>query len=404
MEKNIELKNGIKVLYKNSPNTPRTALCFNISLNQEEKIPGVYSVMTRLFLQGTVTRTAEQLAQELDDYAIELSSELKSDFLSFKFVCLNEDFEKALELLTDIINNTTFEDYKKEIEKLKGEIQVSLDSPRVRALEAYYKNIYKNHTYGTTETVILENLDRITKEDVLGAYDEIRKNSRKVITIVGDLNADNTIKVIENAFCSYDKNVKEVVKFHKSPTPNTIVIEQEKEDLNQAHIIKGWLVPTYDSKDYPVLMLLNVILGASGLSSRLFSELRDKKGLAYVVRSSYDVSLSAGNFHIYIATEPKNIETALAGFKEEIDKIKAELVSEKELSDAKSNLFGKWAFLLETNQRRSAFLGLHGILHLGFDFMEKNRERIQAVTPEEIRECANKYFTDEDYVLSVLKP
>ena len=151
-------------------------------------------------------------------------------------------------------------------------------------------------------------------------------------------------------------------------------------------------------------MLLNVILGASGLSSRLFSELRDKKGLAYVVRSTYEAALSAANFHIYIATEPKNIETALAGFKEEIDKIKCELVPEKELADAKSNLFGKWAFSLETNQRQASVYAHYGILHLGFDFLEQVKTKVQAVTPQDLMECANKYFTDEDYVLSILKP
>lgn len=404
MEKINDLKNGTKFLYKESKNTPRTAFCLNFSLNQEEKIPGLYSVMTRLFMQGTKNRTAEELAQELDEYAIELICELKSDYLSFKFICLNEDFSKAIEILTDIVKNTTFDDFQKEIVKYEGEIQVAMDSPRNKALEAYYKNIYANHPYGNTETIILENLEKITKDDILNAYKEIREKSRKVVTIVGDVDSNMAFDETEKAFGDLEESSKEVIIFHKSPLTETIVLEQEKEDLNQAHIIKGWLVPSYESNDFGALMLLNVILGASGLSSRLFCELRDKKGLAYVVRSSYETALSAANFRIYIATEPKNIETALAGFKEEIDKIKVELVPEKELSDAKNNLFGKWAFSLETNQRQAALLGHYGILHLGFNFLDEIKKKVQAVTVEDIRECANKYFTDEDFVLSVLKP
>lgn len=396
-----ELKNGIKFLYKESKNTPRTTLCIDFSLNQEEEIPGLYAVMTRLFMQGTTNRTAEELAKELDEYAIELICELKSDYLSFKFICLNEDFEKALEILTDVIKNTTFEDYKKEISKYEGEIQVAMDSPRAKALEAFYKNIYANHAYGNTETIILENLDKIQKEDILNAYKTIRNNSRKVVTVVGDI---KELAGVEKAFGDLEESSREVVIFHKSPITDTKIVEQNKDNLNQAHIIKGWLVPSYDSKDYAPLMLLNVILGASGLSSRLFSELRDKKGLAYVVRSTYEAALSAANFHIYIATEPKNIETALAGFKEEIDKIKCELVPEKELADAKSNLFGKWAFSLETNQRQASVYAHYGILHLGFDFLEQVKTKVQAVTSQDLKDCANKYFTDEDYVLSILKP
>lgn len=401
MKKIKELKNGIKFLYKESKNTPRTTLCIDFSLNQEEEIPGLYAVMTRLFMQGTTNRTAEELAKELDEYAIELICELKSDYLSFKFICLNEDFEKALEILTDVIKNTTFEDYKKEISKYEGEIQVAMDSPRAKALEAFYKNIYANHAYGNTETIILENLDKIKKEDILNAYKTIRNNSRKVVTVVGDI---KELAGVEKAFGDLEESSREVVIFHKSPLTETKIIEQNKDNLNQAHIIKGWLVPSYDSKDYAPLMLLNVILGASGLSSRLFSELRDKKGLAYVVRSTYEAALSAANFHIYIATEPKNIETALAGFKEEIDKIKCELVPEKELADAKSNLFGKWAFSLETNQRQASVYAHYGILHLGFDFLEQVKTKVQAVTSQDLKDCANKYFTDEDYVLSILKP
>ncbi len=399
-----DLKNGTKFLYKKSDNTPRTAFCLNFSLNQEEAIPGLYSVMTRLFMQGTKNRTAEELAQELDEYAIELICELKSDYLSFKFICLNEDFAKALEILTDVVKNTTFDDFQKEIVKYEGEIQVAMDSPRNKAIEAYYKNIYANHPYGNTETIILENLDKITKENIQNAYKEIRENSRKVITIVGDIDFNMALEETDRAFGDLEESSKEVVIFHKSPLTETIVLEQEKEDLNQAHIIKGWLVPSYEGKDFGAFMLLNVILGASGLSSRLFCELRDKKGLAYVVRSTYETALSAANFRIYIATEPKNIETALAGFKEEIDKIKVELVPEKELADAKNNLFGKWAFSLETNQRQAALLAHYGTLHLGFDFLDEMKKKIQAVTVEDLRECAKKYFTDEDFVLSILKP
>ena len=404
MKEIINLTNGINLLHKQSKNTPRTTLCFNLSLNQAEKIAGIHAVMTRLFLQGTTTKTAEQLAQELDEYAIEFSAEIKADHLSFKFICLNEDFEKALEILEDIVKNTTFNDWEKEIFKYEGEIQVALDSPKVTVSEAYHKAMYKDHPYGTTETIILENLNKITKEDIIDAYNTIINNSRKVITIVGDIDFQNAINKVNTAFENITESSTEVVIFNKLPLTQTEIIETQKDNLNQAHIMQGWLVPTYGHKDYAALSLLNVILGASGLSSRLFCELRDKKGLAYVVRSSYDRYLSSANFNIYIATEPKNIETALAGFKEEIKKIKTELVDEKELTDAKNNLLGKWAFSLETNSRQASVLGRYGILNLGFDFLEESQKQILQVTPEEIRECASKYFTDEDYVLSILKP
>lgn len=104
-----------------------------------------------------------------------------------------------------------------------------------------------------------------------------------------------------------------------------------KEDANQAQILQGWRVPTIGDDEYPVFMLLNIILGASGLSSRLFLELREKKGLAYTVRTAYETHKKSAVFSIYIGTEPSNIQTSIDGFKEEIEKIKTIPVSEEEL-------------------------------------------------------------------------
>ena len=402
MEKTIELENGIKVFYKQSKNTPRVSFCMNFLLNEEEKIPGLNALMTRLFMQGTTNRTAEQLAQELDENAIEMNVELKLDYLSFRFTCLNEDFAKAVEILEDIVKNTTFNDYEKEILKYKADILAALESPVSFVMDGFYKTIFENHPYGTTKTVILPHLDEITHEALVDTYSEIRSKSTKVVAVVGDTDIDKTFELIKSAFGGLERSLKEMSLFHKISLTETKKLEQVKENLNQAHIVKGWLVDGLNDFDYPALMLLNVILGASGLSSRLFCELRDKKGLAYVVRTSYETALSASNFYIYIATEPKNIEKALAGFKEEIDKIKTEKISQAELDSAKSNLIGKWAFSFETNQRQANLFAHYGIMNLGFDFIEKTKEKIHLVSVDDIYNCANRYFTEDSCVISIL--
>lgn len=404
MEKRVfNLKNNIEVLYKRNKNTPRVALCFNLSLNDPVPNPGDYSLMTRLFLQGTKNRTAEQLSEELDKYAIEFTSELKLDYLKLKFVCLNEDFDKALEIFEDIVKNSTFEDFEKERIKLAGEIQAQLDSPRAKVVDNFYRNLYPNHHYGYTNTVILENLPNVTREDVLRGYNTFMHNSKKVMAFVGDLDFEEVRSKLNQRFGDIAPSVNEFPDIKIPVLNETKTVEIIKPDANQAHIIQGWLVDTASQKDYPVLALMNIILGASGLSSRLFLELRDKKGLAYVVRSSYDVARLCANFSIYIATEPNNIMVSLKGFQEEIDKIKNNLVSEEELENAKNNLIGKWAFSQEDNNQQAATYAHYAITGLGFDFNEIAKEKIKAVTPEQIKECANKYFNDR-YVVSIIKP
>lgn len=399
----VKLSNNIELFYKRNVNTPRVALCFNFSINEPEKLPGVNSLMTRLFMQGTKTYTAEKLAEELDKYAIEFSVELKHDYIRFKFVALNEDFQKAVEIMADIVKNTTFDDFDKELEKMRGEIIAELDASRTKALENYYKHLFEGHNYGHTYTKILENIDKITKDDVINAYKNIVSNSRKVMAFVGDLPYENVYEQLNINLGDIENSKDEKISNVVLPLSEKKEVEIIKPDLNQAHIVQGWLVPTFEDKDYPALILLNVILGASGLSSRLFLELRDKKGLAYVVRSSYETLALAANFSIYIATEPKNIEVSLKGFKEEIDKVKNIPVSMEELDNARNNIMGKWAFLQENNNQQAILSSHYAVMGLGFDFNSKVKESIKTVTPEQIQACANKYFND-NYVLSILKP
>ena len=163
------------------------------------------------------------------------------------------------------------------------------------------------------------------------------------------------------------------------------------------------MVPTVESNEYPAIALLNTILGSSGLSSRLFLELRDKKGLAYTVRSAYRSFGKSALFHIYIGTEPKNIEVSLAGFKEEIDKIKTILVESDELESAKNNILGRQQVVTETNAQQANLFGHYAILGLGFDFQSVIAERIKTVTSEMIMDVANKYL-DDKYVITMIKP
>ncbi len=398
-----KLSNNIEFAYKRNKNTPRTAFYLNFSLNNPLPEPGVYSLMVRLFMQGTKTRSAQSLSEELDKYAIEFTAELKLDYIKFKFVCLNEDFERAMEIISDIVKNTTFEEFEKERKKLEGEIVAELDSPRVKVIDSYYKNLYEGHNYGYTNTVILENLKNVKKEDVINAYKAIVDNSKKVAVFVGDLDFDKVNSLTEKYFGDITPSIEKLPELRKPELTKAKEVEVIQEDLNQAHILKGWIVSTADSDDFAPISLLNIILGASGLSSRLFLELRDKKGLAYVVRSAYDVARLSANFSIYIATEPKNIETSLKGFEEEIEKIKTVQVSEEELENAKNNLFGKWAFIGETNSQQANWLAHYGIMGFGFDFHERAVEKIKKVTVKDIIDCANKYFNDI-YLLSVLKP
>lgn len=393
------LKNNIKACFKRNENTPRVALTLNMSITKPEKYAGEYSLMNRLLLKGTDKYSSEELANILDENAIELYTEMKSDYLRFRFVCLNEDFEKALSILSNIILNSTFEEFEKEKIKLKGELLAELDSARVKVSDLFTKTVYKKHFYGNSYTRVLEEIDNVTKEDVINAYKTILENSAKTLALVGDIDE----KILDEFIGIIPASVETENEILKPEALNKEYAEVIKEDANQAQILQGWLVPQIGCDDYPVLMLLNIILGASGLSSRLFLELREKKGLAYTVRTAYETHKQSAVFSIYIGTEPSNIQTSINGFKEEIEKIKTIPVTDEELHNAKNNLIGKQQFIAETNTQQANMMAYYSIMGLPFDYQKELIKKITEVTPEQIQQCANKYFT-EDFVLAVLKP
>lgn len=396
----FDLKNNIRACVRENKNTPRVALTLNFSISVPEKYSGEYSLMNRLLLKGTEKYSSEELSTILDENAIDFSTEMKSDYLRFRFVCLNEDFEKALSILKEVILHSTFEEFDKEKTKLKGELTAELDSAKVKVSDLFTKTIYKNHFYGNSYTKILEEIDNVTKEDVIASYREILNNSQKTAAIAGDVDFD----LIDKYLGQDIPEAKEAGSLIPIPQP----LEQEyteiiKEDANQAQILQGWRVPTIGDDEYPVIMLLNIILGASGLSSRLFLELREKKGLAYTVRTAYETHKKSAVFSIYIGTEPSNIQTSIDGFKEEIEKIKTIPVSEEELKNAVNNLIGKQQYVTETNSQQANMMSYYSIMGKPFDYQAEIIEKLHKVTPKDLQDCANKYFTD-DYILSVIKP
>ena len=400
----LKLQNNVQFIYKQNKNTPRMALCLNFSINQPEETPGIYTLMARLLLQGTKKYNSEQLANEFEKYAIDFSSELFPNYLRIKFVCLNEDFSKALELMDDILKNSTFEEFEKERTKLVGEISAELDSPRTTAMDAYYREMFENHYYGNSLVRILDNIGKVTKEDVVNSFKYILNNSKKSLAVVGTLDKAKIFDQINETVGKLPISTAGNFMIPKPELKTVKIAQNTRADLNQAHIIKGWLLPTYGEVDYPAIVLLNIILGSSGLSSRLFLELRDKKGLAYVVRSSYETYKLAGNFMIYIATAPTNIDTCLKGFNEEIEKIKSAPVSQEELENAKTNIVGKYEFLEETNIQQACSYAKFDVLGLGYNYSDNIKQQVQSVTADEILKCAQKYFVDDKYVLSVIKP
>ena len=271
--------NGINILLEKMPKTPRMSVSFFFKIDKKEKFYGVNSLLARLLLQGTKTYNATELALAFENECIDITTKAKQDYLKFSLCFLNEDFNRAMDLVKDLILNSTFDDFEKEVFKLKGEIISDLDSPKMKLTDSFVKNLFKEHPYSSTHTKILEDLDKITKQDIINAHKELF-SCFKAIAVVGDY--ENDEKMIEYFSSNFDfmKNCdvqSEIEDIFKLPLEKDEIVKIVKNDASQAQIIQGWLVDSFNSSLSAKIAVLNNILGSSGLSSRLFVNLRDKQ-------------------------------------------------------------------------------------------------------------------------------
>lgn len=391
MEKYV--RNGIDILVEHSPKTPRISVNFFFKVAKKEKFFGTNALLTRLLLQGTKTRNAVEISNEFENECIDISFKNKQDFIKASLTFLNEDFNKAMELFKDLILNSTFDDFEKEVFKIKGEIISELDNPRTKLNDLFIRELFGNHPYSSTYTKILDDLDKISKEDVIEAH-KIMLDSPKAIVYTGEyINLDGLLDYFENNFAFMKSNnitceIEDIYSFKENKT-----VWISKNDASQAQIIEGCLVDSFSGKDCAKIALLNNILGSAGLSSRLFVNLRDKQGLAYTVRSQYETMLHSGIFSMYIGTAPKNIKKSLDGFKDELKKLADNPPDENELRGGKENISGRMKYFTQNNSQISAVTGYNYIMGLGLDYDKKFLEEINNVTSADISDMAKKILS-----------
>ena len=382
---NIE---GINILFKRMPKTPRIAVNFFFKTNKKEKFYGVNALLSRLLLQGTKKYSALELSKEFEQECIDITFKAKQDYIKAGLIFLNEDFNKAMELFKDLILNSTFDDFEKEVLKIKGEIVSDLDSPKMKLTDAFIKNIFKEHPYSSTHTRILDDIDKITKEDILIAHKELLK-AEKVISIVGDIeDKDSLLEYFKKNFDFMKSDISKDEIEDIFTLKNNENVWLTKDDASQAQILQGCLIDSFNSKNCAKLTVLNNILGSSGLSSRLFVNLRDKQGLAYTVRSQYETLLHSGIFNMYIGTAPTNIQKSLEGFYIELKKLADCPPDEKELQGAKENIAGRIEYFSQNNAQIASVNGYNYIMGLGLDYNDNFIKEVSKVSADDVSAMA----------------
>jgi len=383
------LPNELPVILLPMAETPRAALaiCIRGGISRELQ-PGVAKLASRLLLKGTATRSAEALALELDARAIELREYALPDCQVLTATFLTRELPAVVELLADMLRSSTFDDFDKEREKLFGEINASLDLPADSAQDLLIRTLLDGNPYGHTGTRVLETLPGLEEAQVRTWFADGMQARAMNITLVGDFSAASVLPLLAEHFGGIPVEMSPVEIPPFIPLERDLVVTRPRADAQQAQIYQGWYSAPLGSPAQPALAVMNTVLGAGGLSSRLFVELRDKQGLAYSVRSSYTPLRLTGEFIISIGTSPENIARARAGFTEQLTRLQQEPITQEELLFAKGKLAGTFILAHETTTQHCLDMAISQINGMGADYSERLLERMQAVTIADVQAAA----------------
>ncbi len=357
--------------------------------------------------RGTKKYSYQELSDFLDEKGIQLGVSSGSDAFCVSLIATKNSLNDAFYILDEVINNPVFptEEIEKTKQNYKEKVKSLKDSPLSLALDEFNGIGYGNSPYSINSKVILNNIDLISRDDLIDYYNKIFEPSNLVIAVSGDVDDNKLIKEFNEIFTEKGQKQVQVKDFLKEQyIPN----ENVSKKLSNAGKETSWIIVAYKTpqiynlKDLATLRVIDSLLG-SGMSSRLFKSLREEKGLAYQVGSQINQYANDGAFFAYIGTNSKNENEAKNGILAEFEKLKTEFVQTKELQEAKDKLLGNMILALETNMDMASFLSKYELYGYDLDFLDKLKDEISNVSSSDILSFANRYFSNPHFEIIVGK-
>jgi zinc protease len=401
------LDNGLTLLIVERHNLPMVVVTVGIragSVLEPPEKAGLSNLTAMLLKAGTRNRTAEQIDEEIEFVGGELESSGGYDYITVGLTILKKDIILGLDLLSDIILNPVFPEgeIKKKIKLIKGSLRASEDDPNFVASKAFIKEVFDGHPYGRLIEGSEESLRGISRDDIIDFHRTYYLPASSIIAIVGDITADEARSLISRYFQIWKPGGPTHPRVPSPPRGRggrTIVIDK---DLTQANIIIGHTGVGRDNPDYYAISVMNYILGGGGFASRLMQKIRDEKGFVYDIYSTFSARKYGGAFEISLQTRNESADEAIEEIMGEIERIREEPVSDRELEDAKSFLTGVFPVRIETSRRIADFLVAVEYYGLGMDYIDKYPEYINSVTKEDVLRVARKYIRPEDLTIVIV--
>jgi zinc protease len=374
------LDNGMKVLVVSNHEVPfiRVNLGFTNGAWTEQK-PGTCSMAMQMLTKGTQNYTEGQLADELETYAISLSGSGQMDTSMMNMGTLTESVDRGMKLLGEVARRPIFP--ADELEKLRKQVITGLDissaTPEYLADKEFRRALYDSHPYSRTATGEVEDVNALTVEDVKDWWKDYIRPDSAVLIFAGDIDKGRALSLAKETFSDWRVGGGETQKELPGlvqPKQTQIYLVDRPGSI-QSQIRVGQLGITRHNKDYFISRVVSNYFGWA-FNSRLNESIRVAKGLTYGVWGGYEASRFAGTFKVSTFSKTESTAKAVKAVIEEIERLKSEPPSDKELDDSKSYIIGSFVKDRETPQQVASDLWLIESQQLGSDYLQRLLEGV----------------------------
>jgi len=405
------LDNGAVLLCKPTHTTPAAAISLTFragSIADPPDLPGLTWLLSRVIDRGTATRSAADIAEELDSRGITLTILVTRHAFSLGCRCLAEDFEPVLALLGDIVMFPSLPE--EEIAVRKGEVITSIrqddDNPAVRATETLMALLYPDeHPYGRRTKGTIDIVERLTRDDLVRQHAERFAPSELTAVVVGDVDAGRATEVAARVLGGWRKPVPPPVHLPAvapATTRQRLVIPMMNK--SQADIAYGFTSITRRDPAYYAFWLMNNAFGQYAIGGRLGDSIRERQGMAYYVSSALDANVAAGPLVIRAGVSPANVDRAVASIDEEVVRLLRDGLTAKELDESRRYLIGSIPRALETNAAIASFLQTEEFFGLGLDYDRRLPALLGAVTLEDANAAARRALDPDRATMVIAGP
>ncbi|MDD5542086.1 MAG: pitrilysin family protein [Acidobacteriia bacterium] len=398
------LDNGLTIVTESIPHVRSVALGVWLrsgSRRETKDQNGIAHFIEHMLFKGTTKRSAEEIARNVDSIGGNLDAFTAKECTSFSIKVLDEHLPLAVDIVSDLVLHPRLDprDIEKEKDVIREEIKMVEDTPDDLVHEIFIQNFWKNHPLGWPILGTENTLAGIHRAPLQRYFRECYVPENMVIAAAGRLNHSRLVEALERKFSRLPKAPAPA----SSPAPKSYaeIHLKPKNSLEQIHLCLG--VPSYPMA-HPkrhACYVLNVILGG-GMSSRLFQNIREKRGLAYSVFSNLDPYSDTGCFSIYAATAPASAGKTISLIVQELRKSKRTLVEKEELRRAKDHLKGGLVLGLESTGSRMGNLARQELYFGSYTSIQELMRNVERVSAEEVREVARDSFHSTAIALSLV--